>query len=917
MQAQGDLEKVADTKFSVDRGFYTVPFTVSITSATAGAEIRYTTDGSPPSAVSGHLYTGPISIRRTTVLRAVATKPGLLPSDVDTQTYLFLSEILVQNQASAIQSGFPSYWAGVAADYAMDPRITGTNAGRMLNSLRSLPSVLVSTSISNLFDLTTGIYANPERSGLAWERPASVEWLDVHGRSEFQVDCGLRIQGGYFRARSVTQKHSFRLLFKAEYGAGKLRHDIFPERNAAKEFDTLVLRAGANDGYSWNEAKDTEQFTRDEFGRRLQLAMGHPAPHGVFVHLYLNGLYWGMYNLTERPNEDFSAAYFGGLPEEWDSINSGDVKNGDLKAWNVFLELARQASDAANYQKLQGNHPDGTRNPAYPIYFDAANYIDYMIVNMWGGNWDWPFKNYWYGRRRTLDSTGFKFYIWDYENTMGNNRSRSPTNMISPQPRSENTGVGVPHYYLKNNSNYRLDFADRIQRCFFDNGLLTPTMLANRYRSLADQVEYAILAETARWGDDNHSTPQDQSDWLRERDWIIGVYLPVRSDIVLQQLRLAGLYPNISAPSLSQAGGSVPSDFALTIHHSNPSGAILYTLDGSDPRDRSTGEAAMGALVYQNPITFMRPTVVKARVLSDGQWSALTEQVFYPPQDFSGLRLTEISYHAPDSGSLEGDEFDFLELQNTGLSALDLTGLSFTSGLTFAFTNYTVLPPGAFFLLARNPEALAAHYPESSSHGRFSGKLDNGGETLILSDSTGTTVFAVTYDDRAPWSALADGTGLSLQRPDPTSLSYAASNWIAAAPTPGQPFGSNDADGDGLPDDWEKASGTSWNSPDSGADPDADGFTNAQEYLAGTHPNDPASALRITRLRVEDGALLLGFEAVSNRTYSVFFTSSLDLSWNKVMEVSALPFTRQILFTNEMSNARAGFFRVVTPRSDR
>lgn len=912
--AQESLEQVADTRFSVDRGFYTAPFTVAITSATPEAEIRYTTDGSPPSAVSGLRYTGPIAIHRTTVLRAMALKPGLVPSNVDTQTYLFLDEIAVQNNQRAIQAGFPASWPGAAADYAMDPRITGPQASRLLDSLRSLPSALISTSVSNLFDPASGIYANPERSGSAWERPVSVEWLDQNGQSEFQVNCGLRIQGGYFRGRSVTQKHSFRLLFKAEYGDGKLRRELFAERGAAREFDTLVLRAGANDGYSWDAAKDTEQFTRDEFGRRLQLAMGHPAPHGRFVHLYLNGLYWGLYNLTERPNEDFSATHFGGQSEEWDSINSGDVKNGDLEAWNDFLNLARQADSSAGYRRLQGQDPSGARHPAYPVYLDAPNYIDYMILNMWGGNWDWPYKNYWFGRRRTVDSTGFKFYLWDFENTMGNNRGRSPTNMVSPPAGYANSGVGVPHYYLQNNPDYRLDFADRVQRYFFHGGLLTPPVLTNRYRLLADQVERAIIAESARWGDDHHSPPQDLSDWFRERDWILNVYLPIRSQIVLQQFRAAGLYPDISAPVFSQPGGLVPPGFSLVLQHTNPSGTILYTLDGSDPRDRSSSGAATGARPYQHPIAFDRPTLVKARVLSNQQWSALTEHFFHPPQDLGGLQVTEIMYHAPNTGSLEGDEFDFLELQNAGPVALDLSGLAFTSGFTFAFTNHTILPPGAFFLLARNPAVLAALYPDVPAQGQFSGKLDNGGETLTLSGPEGTTVLSLTYDDRDPWPAMADGTGLSLQRlasfPASTSLP-----WIAAAPTPGRPFGSNDTDGDGLPDAWERANGTRWDSPDADADPDRDGFSNAQEFFAGTRPADAASALRIVQFQADPGLLRFEFQAVSNRTYSVFSSTSLASPWSKVMDVSARPTTRQIVVTNLPANSQMLFFRIRTPQS--
>src|SRR5690606_183332 len=83
----GLLGVVEDTKFSVDRGFYDDPFQLAVTSNTAGAAIYYTTDGSAPTPIHGTLYTAPITIDHTTVLRAIAVKSNYLSTNVDTQTY--------------------------------------------------------------------------------------------------------------------------------------------------------------------------------------------------------------------------------------------------------------------------------------------------------------------------------------------------------------------------------------------------------------------------------------------------------------------------------------------------------------------------------------------------------------------------------------------------------------------------------------------------------------------------------------------------------------------------------------------------------------------------------------------------------------------------------------------------------------
>ena len=99
---------VADTKFSNDRGFYTAAFSLSITCATPGVTIRYTTNGTAPTATTGLIYSTPISIAATKVVRAAAYKTGLLPSDVDAQTYLFLDDVIQQPDGVAPGPGWPA-----------------------------------------------------------------------------------------------------------------------------------------------------------------------------------------------------------------------------------------------------------------------------------------------------------------------------------------------------------------------------------------------------------------------------------------------------------------------------------------------------------------------------------------------------------------------------------------------------------------------------------------------------------------------------------------------------------------------------------------------------------------------------------------------------------------------------------------
>jgi len=604
--------EVSEVEFSHRRGFYDESFFVTIATETEDAVIYYTLDGSDPhyyqatrigQFVEGTVYTNPISIDKTTCLRAKAVKPGFKTTNGAAQTYIFLDDVIVQDRQATLEAGFPSSWGGTSPDYGMDRDVIGQNnedlfggiyARTIRDDLKSLPTMSISMEIDDMFG-SDGIYTHSTSHGINWERPASVELFYPDGREGFQVSCGIRIHGGWFRSHSGTKKHSFRLLFKGIYGPTKLEYPLFGE-GAAESFDTIVLRAGANDGYSWSAARYTEQYTRDEFGRELQRATGNASAHGMFVHLYINGIYWGLYNPVERPDNAFSASYYGGERDNWDAIHDNAANEGDMTVWNQMIAKCRQAPNSNEvYQELQGNNPDGTVNPAYPNLLDVTNYVDYLIVNLWGGNWDWPWKNWWAGRDRSDNSTGFKFYCWDYENTIGNNLGRSPLNKNALN--NNFSQAGVPHQSLKQNTEYRLLFADRVHKFFFNGGILTPESLINRYANLAADVERAVVAESARWGDQHHNRPLTLEEWYDSdhnyndgragRDWILNYYLRQRSDIVLQQFRNAGLYPNVDAPVFYVNGsyvhgGHIASDNILSMTSST--GNIWYTLDGSDPR---------------------------------------------------------------------------------------------------------------------------------------------------------------------------------------------------------------------------------------------------------------------------------------------------------------------------------------------
>jgi len=945
----GVLGYVADTKFSVHRGFYDAPFDLAITNGTPGAIIRYTLDWSTPSEVNGTIYSGPIHIASTTVVRAFAYKAGFESSNVDTHSYLFANDVAVQ--PSSAPSGYPSSWTDYTsggtftADYGMiDPATQPANYARaagsagftvaqarsaLANSVKALPVISIVTDKANLFDATTGIYLHPNARGEAWERPASVELITTNGVEDWHASAGLHVMGLTSRLLSVSPKLNFMLVFNRTYGDAWLTEPFFG-KDGPNRIKRIALRSNTRD--SWlheDNGLGTATYIADGFAKDSQLASGEAATRHRFCHLFLNGMYWGVYNPTERPESHWGETTFGGQEEDYDVINlccPNRIDSGDFTEWQQLLSASRSgfATDAS-YLAIQGNNPNGTLNPALKRLLGVDSLIGFMINGCYHGSLDWP-DNFFVLYDNVGDHTkGFRFVAWDNDLGFPNmnvnaDRATPPEGLAT---RLQHDAPGAVDAGLRQNLEYRMRVADRLFREYFHTGAYASATNLARWQKLRDAIQPGLYAESARWGDYQAGGLRTvQEHWFpRVSGAPANTWFNGRNAKVISQLRSAGVYPSIDPPEFNQFGGAVPANFQLTLAHTNAAETIYYTLDGSDPR-LPGGALAPAAQVYLQPITLTSPTFVRARVRNGTVWSAIIEAHFYPPQNLAALQLSEIMYNPPQFGGVDGEEFEFLELKHTGATSLELSGLTFTHGINFTFTNETVLGPGQYFVLARNAEQFAAKYPGAPLHGLYTGKLDNNGENITLSTALGATIFSVTYNNAAPWPVEADNSGLSLQR---MNFSVAATNvmsWIAGPPTPGGPIPPDlmDSDGDGMPDGWEQAHGLNRFVDDASGDADGDGLTNYQEFLAGTDPTDEDDRVRLVPISatVTSGNLtaVLGFSARSNRTYSVVYRSFADTGvWTKLLNVSSEATNRFVTLTNTVSSAIASrFFRLATPR---
>ena len=237
-------------------------------------------------------------------------------------------------------------------------------------------------------------------------------------------------------------------------------------------------------------------------------------------------------------------------------------------------------------------------------------------------------------------------------------------------------------------------------------------------------------------------------------------------------------------PVFSQAGGEIIPGFQLAINHTNPSGTIYYTLNGSDPR--GLGGVVAGA-PYPGPMTLTNSTHITSRVLTGTNWSALRQATFNVSGHADTIKVTEIMY-APIATSTNEDagDFEFIELKNTGAQPVDLTGCHFT-GIGYTFAPDTIIAPGAFIVLGKHPLRFAARYPGVPYHGVYWGGLARLGEKVRLRNSDGNNIFSVEYDDESPWPQGANGFGYSLVNINPSGDPDDPDHWRASTAVHGSP----------------------------------------------------------------------------------------------------------------------------------
>ena len=333
-----------------------------------------------------------------------------------------------------------------------------------------------------------------------------------------------------------------------------------------------------------------------------------------------------------------------------------------------------------------------------------------------------------------------------------------------------------------------------------------------------------------------------------------------KSFLISQHIDLLKEGPNVLAiQGLNVSAGS--SDFLIDA-----------ALDATEGIGGGNGGLAETVKAYEQPIVLTEPeTMIRARVFSGNEWSALNEATFLTdtvPASSENLVISKVHYRpAPateeeiQAGHKNRNDFEYIELMNIGEKNINLSGVVFDKGVDFKFNNGNskIIKTGQRALLVENSEAFILRYGDDLPLlGEFesNSNLSNGGERMLLLDSQGSVIRDFEYDDDSPWPESADGDGyaLILRNPQSNPDHKLPESWEASSSIGGDP---GEAGSSLSFEDWQITNFSKSelnNSSVSGptGNPDNDTLTNLEEFLSGSDPKLFNSSDTLLNIQIEE-----------------------------------------------------------------
>ena len=426
-----------------ETGLYqTEPFALAMSTATVDAQIRYTTDGSKPTE-SSTLYEGPITISKNTVVRAAAFSAGLQPSEITSFTYLF-------------------------------------------EEPHTLPVVCVNGDPDDI----ARVLAATKRSEKV-EREAFIQYYEPDGTLGVQFPCGIKAKGA---GTLVYSQKSLAIHLRAAYGQTEVTYPFYSDT----ELTTFVSLALRNSGQDYG-GFSTGARMRDSFASRAVMGMDIDYALTRPVVMYLNGRYYGIYDLNEDQNKDYLVNHYGVDGDAVDIIqrNTTVLQGGNADIKRVFaFAVERDLSDDAVFAQ-------------FAEWVDVSAFTDYFIAQTYFCNSDMFNQKYWRSQDYTVKWRPI-FYDLDWcFNPQNSYRRNIISSYFSKTGVPSNDGsLTLMNIYvgLEKNEAWRLMCAERYVEVVYT--YFNPERLIAIVDELADAMRPEMERHIARWG-----RPKSMADW--------------------------------------------------------------------------------------------------------------------------------------------------------------------------------------------------------------------------------------------------------------------------------------------------------------------------------------------------------------------------------------------------------------------
>lgn len=425
--------------FSAESGFYDSSFKLTIT-ADSDASVYYTTDGSVPT-VNSAKYTEPIDIAD------VSDNPNVLSAHTDISADQVTAPNKPVDKANVIRAVVIDNEGNTSGIVTKTYFVGKTSSGYYKN----MKVVSLVTDQDNLYDYDKGIYvlgkcyddwiaegnnpyfepwaatANYSQSGREWEREANFELFES-GQTVLNQDVGIRIKGA--ASRSSAQK-SFNIYARKDYGAATISYDFYEGENRSeltgkkiKEYDGITLRNGGND--------NSYAFFRDSINQQLVSNRAFATQATEECIVFLDGEYWGIYQITEKVNDDYISSHYGIKKRDVAIIKNSELEEGtdaDLRDFEQLYETFANAD-----MSIEKNYND------FCELVDIQSYIDYFCAQIYWCNVDWPNNNYAMWRSNAIDPENpyadgkWRMFMFDTEYSTGlygQNTTQANSDMFS------------------------------------------------------------------------------------------------------------------------------------------------------------------------------------------------------------------------------------------------------------------------------------------------------------------------------------------------------------------------------------------------------------------------------------------------------------------------------------------------------